>query len=165
MQKNMTNYKIRLIEPQDIQGVEELIKSVMPEFGATGPGFAIHDPEVLDMYSAYHRDRHVYFVVTLGHEILGGGGIAPLAGSNQEVCELRKMYFKEQIRGLGLGQAVMHKCLEEARSMGYKQCYLETLNVMVGAKKLYVKNGFRPLKSPMGETGHFSCDSFYLKDL
>jgi putative acetyltransferase len=166
MQKNMMNYKIRFIEARDNLGVKNLIQTVMPEFGATGPGFAIHDPEVSDMFTVYHRAGHAYFVVTDAvEEILGGGGIAPLAGANGEICELRKMYFKAEIRGLGLGQALMDQCLSKARQMGYKQCYLETLKLMQGAQKLYLKNDFKPLSKPMGETGHFSCDSFYLRKL
>ena len=49
----------------------------MPEFGASGPGFAIHDPEVDAMYQSYTRELgRAYFVVTDGTNVLGGGGIA-----------------------------------------------------------------------------------------
>lgn len=159
--KNTMN--IRAIEPGDIQGVEQLIKTVMPEFGACGEGFSINDPEVLDMFSAYNKPGHVYFVISDGKKILGGGGIAPLTGEDKTICELRKMYFLKEIRGQGLGQKLMESCLKEARSLGYKQCYLETLKNMDAAKRLYEKNGFHKLKGPMGNTGHFGCDSFYLK--
>lgn len=162
---NSKKYLIREISPADIAGVESLIKTVMPEFGATGPGFAIHDPEVSNMYTAYHKAGHVYFVVTDGHNIVGGGGIAPLAGARENICELRKMYFKAEIRGLGLGQELMELCLKQAREMGYVKCYLETLKCMDRAQKLYLKNGFEPLSGTMGETGHFACDSFFLKNL
>lgn len=158
------NYHIRPIQLQDIKGVETLIKTVMPEYGASGPGFAIHDPEVLNMFEAYDKAKHAYFVVTDGKEIFGGGGIAPLAGE-EGVCELRKMYFKKQIRGMGLGQKLMDMCLEIAKNMGYEKCYLETLFSMKEAQKLYTRNGFEPLQKPMGNTGHFSCDSFYIKKL
>jgi putative acetyltransferase len=30
---------------------------------------------------------------------------------------------------------------------------------------LYLRSGFRPLCAPMGGTGHFSCDRFFLLDL
>lgn len=158
------NYHIRPIQLKDIKGVELLIKTVMPEYGASGPGFAIHDPEVLNMFEAYDKPKHAYFVVTDGKEIFGGGGIAPLAGE-EGVCELRKMYFKKQIRGMGLGQKLMDTCLEMAKNMGYEKCYLETLFSMKEAQKLYTRNGFEPLLKPMGNTGHFSCDSFYIKKL
>ncbi|MEY3516474.1 MAG: hypothetical protein RIS67_691, partial [Pseudomonadota bacterium] len=40
------NWKIRPITPHDDSRVAYIIRSVMPEFGADGEGFAIHDPEV-----------------------------------------------------------------------------------------------------------------------
>lgn len=160
----MMNIEIRPVRPEDIKGVESLIKTVMPEYGASGPGFAIHDPEVLNMFEAYDKPGHAYFVVTDGKEIFGGGGIAPLAGE-EGVCELRKMYFKKVIRGQGLGQKLMDICLEMAKQMGYQKCYLETLFSMKEAQKLYLRNGFGPLSKPLGNTGHFSCDSFYIKSL
>ncbi len=162
---NTDSLIIREILPEDISGAEALIKTVMPEFGAMGPGFSINDAEVLDMYQAYTKPRHVYFVITDGEKIFGGSGIAPLAGEEKEICELRKMYFLKEIRGLGFGQKLMDLCLNKARELGFKKCYLETLKNMEGAKKLYQRNGFVELKGPMGSTGHFSCDSFYLKEL
>jgi putative acetyltransferase len=160
----MMNIEIRPVRREDIKGVETLIKTVMPEYGASGPGFAIHDPEVLNMFEAYDKPGHAYFVVVQGDDVLGGGGIAPLSGETG-VCELRKMYFKKVIRGQGLGQKLMDMCLEMAKQMGYKKCYLETLFSMKEAQKLYQRNGFVPLDQPMGNTGHFSCDSFYIKSL
>jgi putative acetyltransferase len=137
----------------------------MPEFGASGPGFAIQDPEVDQMFEAYSQPRHRYFVVAQGLRIFGGGGIAPLSGGGEGVCELRKMYFLPEIRGLGLGQKLMDQCLMTAESFDFQECYLETLIAMEKAQALYLRNGFIKLPQPMGSTGHFSCDSWYLKKL
>ncbi|MFO0333498.1 MAG: GNAT family N-acetyltransferase [Pseudomonadota bacterium] len=38
------------------------------------------------------------------------------------VCELRKMYFKPGLRGLGAGTALIARCLHAARRLGYRQC-------------------------------------------
>ena len=38
--------QIRPIQPHDDARIAEIIRAVMPEFGATGCGFAINDPEV-----------------------------------------------------------------------------------------------------------------------
>jgi putative acetyltransferase len=159
------NYTIRPILPQDNLSMENIIKLTMTEFGASGEGFSINDPEVLGMFEAYTGPWHAYFVITDGKDIFGGAGIAPLTGGDPKVCELRKMYFSPEIRGQGLGQALMDKCLVEARQLGFEKCYLETLKTMTAAEKLYVKSGFKKINSSMGATGHFSCDSFYLKTL
>lgn len=156
---------IRPIEPRDDAAVAAIIRTVMPEFGASGPGFAIEDAEVDTMYEAYSQPRCAYYVVDLDGQVLGGGGVAPLANGDPEICELRKMYFLQAARGIGAGRDLMAKCLDAARELGYKRCYLETLENMYAARALYEKVGFEPIDCPLGDTGHYGCDAFYLRDL
>jgi putative acetyltransferase len=161
-----TAYHIAPIKRAHNAEVAALIRTVMPEFGASGPGFAIMDPEVDDMHGAY-RGRAAYFVVVRRNDgaVAGAGGMAPLAGGSDDTCELRKMYFLPEVRGLGFGQALLEKALEAARAAGFRRCYLETLTAMDRARALYEKNGFRRLDRPLGTTGHFGCDCYYLKEL
>ena len=159
------NFHIRPITAADDVAVARIIRGVMPEFGADGPGFAIHDPEVDAMSAAYDRPDATYFVVELDGRVQGGGGVAPLEGGPEGVCELRKMYFLPALRGLGAGAALMQRCLAEARALGFRQVYLETLRGMDAAQKLYERTGFRRLDGPLGATGHFGCNRFYLLDL
>lgn len=156
---------IRLIREEDNPQVAAIIRTVMPEFGASGKGFAIHDNEVDDMYSAYSLPRCAYFVCEENGKIVGGGGVAPLQQGDDNTCELKKMYFLPEGRGKGLGQQVLNNCLEAARKIGYEYCYLETFNTMKQAMKLYEKNGFEKIPGPCGNTGHFACDTFYRKKL
>ena len=156
---------IRPITPADDGAVAAIIQAVMPEFGADGPGFAIHDPEVKAMHAAYDRPGAAYFVVESAGQVLGGGGVAPLDGGPAGVCELRKMYFLPALRGRGAGAALMARCLDAARALGYRQCYLETLRGMDAAQALYERTGFQRLDGPMGSTGHFGCNRFYLLTL
>ncbi len=158
-------FSIRPIEPRDDAAVAGIIRTVMPEFGADGPGFAIHDAEVSQMHAAYAKPGAAYFVIERNGRVLGGGGVAALEGSEPSVCELRKMYFLPELRGLGAGQALITHCLDAARSLGYRTCYLETLTHMHAAQALYIKNGFHRIDQAMGNTGHFSCNRFYLRKL
>lgn len=169
--RRVESYAIRPIRPGDRAAVARLIRTVMPEFGAKGPGFAINDPEVDDMFGAYQGKRAGYFVVTRkgarpGDEVVvGGGGYAALVGGDRTTCELRKMYFMPEVRGLGLGQRVLAECLAGARRARFTRMYLETLAAMSQARALYERNGFRRLARPLGTTGHFGCNSFYIRDL
>jgi putative acetyltransferase len=156
---------IRLIQPGDNAAVAAIIRTVMPEFGASGKGFAIHDKEVDDMFAAYTQPRTAYFVCELNGKVVGGGGVAPLEGGDDDTCELKKMYFLPEGRGKGLGQQVLDACLKAAKEIGYTYCYLETFNTMTLAMKLYAKNGFEKIPGPCGNTGHFACDTFYRKRL
>jgi len=160
-----TDYSIRPATTTDNAAIAAIIREVMPEFGAGGPGFAIHDAEVDSMAEAYAIPRAAYFVVEADGQVLGVGGVAALAGGEADVCELRKMYFLPALRGRGAGRALIEHCLAAARAFGYRRCYLETLSGMDAAQALYLRTGFRRIDGPMGGTGHFSCDKFYLIDL
>jgi putative acetyltransferase len=161
-----TELKLRPIEPRDDAAVAAIIRKVMPEFGASGPGFAIHDPEVNGMSEAYARPGCAYWVVEdASGRVLGGGGIAPLDGGEPGICELRKMYFLPEVRGQGVGERLLRQCLAFARETGYRTCYLETLEGMKQAQKLYQRLGFQQLCAPMGATGHFGCDRWYALEL
>jgi putative acetyltransferase len=160
-----STFLIRPIEPRDDAAMAAIIRYVMPEFGADGPGFALHDAEVDTLSAAYAQPGRAYFVVESEGEVVGGAGVAHLEGGDDDLCELRKMYFLPAGRGLGAGSAMMTCCLEAARRLGYKRCYLETLTGMDSAQALYGRFGFMPLEAPLGGTGHFSCDRFFLRDL
>ena len=159
------NAAIRPITPADDSAMAAIIRAVMPEFGASGDGFAINDPEVDWMSKAYAAPRHAYFVLEQDGKVLGGGGIAPLDGGEADTCELRKMYFLPEARGLGAGAAMMARCLDAARDAGFRRCYLETLTGMDAAMRLYERSGFRRIDGPMGNTGHGGCNTFYLREL
>ena len=163
--RHTDTWQLRPIQPADDPVVAQIIRTVMPEFGADGPGFAIHDPEVAHMSRAYDRPGAVYFVIELDGTVMGGAGIAPLDGAEPDICELKKMYFLPALRGRGAGQALIEHCLDAARARGYRRCYIETTTVMHAAQALYRRNGFTPLAGPLGATGHFGCDRFYLRDL
>ena len=164
----IANPQLRPIRPTDDAAVAAIIRSVMPEFGACGPGFAINDAEVDCMSASYNRPGSRYFVIDDGVSVLGGGGIAPLTEIEPgapPTCELRKMYYLPEARGRGLGRQMISTCLTAARELGYQRCYLETLTGMDTAQHLYQSFGFQILCAPLGNTGHFSCDRYYLLGL
>jgi putative acetyltransferase len=161
----MPDFLIRPIRPEDDAAMATIIRTVMPEFGAVGDGFAINDPEVDWMAKAYAAPRSSYFVVERDGAVAGGGGVAPLVGGDEDVCELRKMYFLPSLRGLGAGAALMAACLDAARAHGFRRCYLETLRGMSAAQKLYEKSGFRRIDHSLGATGHGGCNTFFLREL
>lgn len=158
-------FSIRPIGPQDDAAMAAVIRTVMPSFGAVGPGFAINDPEVDFMSRAYARSGAAFFVVeeNATGRIVGGGGIAPLDGgpADKRLCELRKMYFLAEARGHGLGAEMLRRCLDFAKTAGYVGCYLETLHAMTQAIRLYERFGFSRLEAALGDTGHHGCNRFY----
>lgn len=163
--KGRSKLQIRPIEENDNAVVADIIRLVMTEFQAVGCGYSINDSEVDDMYTAYAPEGSEFYVVELNGRVLGCGGFAPLTGGDKVTCELRKMYFCAELRGRGVGAALLNICLEEAANAGYQHCYLETMEGMEQARRLYGKHGFKYLDQPMGDTGHTSCGTWMSRDL
>jgi putative acetyltransferase len=164
--KALAGVQVRRIEPRDERAMADLIRGVMGEFDALGAGTSSSDAEVDAMEQAYRGARHAYFVAERDGAILAGGGIAPLRGQvGDDVCELRKMHALPAARGLGVGRLLLEHCLAFAREAGYRLCYLETLSRMQRARALYEKFGFQARCAPLGDTGHFTCDTWYALEL
>ncbi|MEM9920367.1 MAG: GNAT family N-acetyltransferase [Bacteroidota bacterium] len=160
-----SDVQIRLIQANDNPAIAQIIRTVMTEYECVGEGYSINDPEVDQMFETYNNDRSAFFVLEDEEGLAGCGGIGPLANGDSSICELKKMYFYRRLRGRGLGRKLIELCLDRARQIGYKQCYLETVDRMAEANALYQKVGFRKLSCPVGDTGHSSCDAYYSLDL
>lgn len=161
----MENYSIRKINKEDNQEVAQLIRAVFDEMDIPKVGTAYADPYLDFMYEEYNKPRSVYFVVEHNGKIVGSAGIARLENEDETICELQKMYFLPESRGLGIGSEMMGVCLQSAIAFGFESCYLETMPFMLDAQKLYKKFGFEYIAEPMGSTGHVSCPVWMLKKL
>ncbi|WP_298263991.1 GNAT family N-acetyltransferase [uncultured Lutibacter sp.] len=161
----LNNFTIREIKPKDNPKIAKAIREVLIEFGVPKVGTAYADKILDTLFEAYNVENAIYYVVEKNNEILGGAGIKQLDNYTGKVCELQKMYFLPAARGIGLGSKMMQICLQKAKDFGFEKCYLETLPYMEEARKLYRKVGFKDLDKPMGDTGHYSCNLWMLKDL
>lgn len=159
------NIVIREIVASDDVQIAQVIRSVLIEFGVPKVGTAYADASLDKMKETYQSERSAYFVIDNAGIIIGGAGIAQLDNYSGNVCELQKMYFLPEARGMGLGFKMMHTCLNFAIQAGFEKCYLETMPYMEDARKLYTKVGFQTLDKPIGDTGHYSCNVWMIKNL
>ena len=159
------DFIIREIEPQDNPQIATVIRDVLIEFGVPKVGTAYEDKATDEMFENFQKPTSVYYVIEYKKKVVGGGGIAQLDNFEGSTCELQKMYFLPIARGKGLGSKLITTCLEKATSLGFTNCYLETLPYMETARALYKKNGFINLEKPMGNTGHYSCNVWMIKEL
>lgn len=153
---------IRPLQQQDDPALAQVIRSVLIEMGVPKIGSAYADPSLDAMHAYYQSSGRAYFVIEHQAKIVGGGGVAALEGASDKTCELQKMYFLPELRGMGMGQATISQCIAAAKDLGYTQMYLETMPNMQAAQNLYKKMGFEYLTSPMGNTGHSACPVWML---
>ena len=156
---------IRNIEAGDNPFLSTIVKDTLAEFGANHPGTVYFDPSTDHLYEVFRKEGSVYFVALMNGKIIGGGGIYPTDGLQEDTCELVKMYLLPKARGLGLGRTLIEKCLEFAKDTGYKNVYLESMPELKQALKVYEKFGFEYLSGPRGNSGHTGCSLWMLKQL
>lgn len=161
----MNGIIIREIQKQDNPEIAAIVRNVLMDLGAPKVGTAYADPQLDFMFETYSKPKSVYYVVENNGRIIGGAGVSQLENEDETICELQKMYFLSEARGLGLGMKMMEKCLQSAKDFGFESCYLETMPYMENAQKLYKKVGFEYLCEPLGNTGHTSCPVWMLKKL
>ena len=160
-----SNWIIRKVTRSDNKNLYSILSSVMIEFDVPFSGTALSDPELEKMFETYQTSRSVYFIIEKDNKIFGGAGISQLKNSKENICELQKMYFLSQARGVGLGRKMIAKCLIEAQNFGFEQCYIETMYNMKSAQKLYLSLDFKYINQPIGNTGHSSCPVWMLKKI
>ena len=156
---------IRTIQPADNKDIAFIVRGALAEFGANKPGTVYYDEATDHLYEAFQIPASKYFIALDEQGLLGGAGIFPTPGLPEDTCELVKMYLTARARGKGLGKRMIEKCLEFAKEAGYKKVYLETMPELQKAVHVYEKFGFRYLNGPMGNTGHFGCSIWMLKEL
>ena len=159
------DFIIREITPKDNTELAKVVRSVILEMGAPKVGTAYEDSATDKMFETYKKTKAAYFVVVHKNKVVGGAGIAQLDNYKGNVCELQKMYFLPITRAKGLGSKLIAICLDKAKEFGFESCYLETLPYMQDAVKLYKKNGFINLDKSLGNTCHYACNVWMLKEL
>jgi len=165
IRKMTDRIEIRPIQKSDNSSVSKIIRTTLEEFDAAIEGTAYTDAETLSMFDAYQTKGSVYYVALLNDELVAGCGINRLQGVEENICELQKMYMKPEARGKKIGKSLILKCLDFAKKAGFKQCYLETFPNMTSAIRLYKKNGFKKMYHSLGNTCHYSCNVWMIKDL
>jgi len=155
----------RNIENRDNRELAELIRRVFREFKIDRPGTVYFDPTTDDLFTLFSTPGSEYWIATDAGVIVGGCGVYPTPGLPEGCAELVKLYLDSSYRGKGIGWHLMEKTFESAKRLGYKKLYLESLPELNRAITLYEKAGFKMLSSPLGNSGHFGCDIWMLKDI
>jgi putative acetyltransferase len=64
-------------------------------------------------------------------------GCVALRKLGDDICEMKRLYVRPDLRGIGIGRTLAQTVLKESRRIGYKRMQLDTLSSM--------KLGFSPI--------------------
>ena len=143
MTRNPDNVIIRAATNADCDRVIALVSRVLSEFGLPFD-LESKDSDLKDLEESYLRSGGSFEVLEdRNGNLVGTYGLFRL---DRETCELRKMYFVPEIRGIGLGRRVLERAVDQARMLGYQSIGLETISVLKDAIRLYTRFGFVPIK-------------------
>lgn len=156
---------IRPIQPSDNALLATLIRKVFREFKIDKPGTVYTDPTTDALYELFQQPGSAYFVAEENGVIIGGCGVYPTEGLPAGCAELVKFYLAAEARGKGIGNRLMQQSIAAARELGYTQLYLESFPELAKAVSMYEKAGFRPIAHALGNSGHYACNIWMLKDL
>lgn len=101
------------------------------------------EEELKNLPGKYAEPDGRLYLATIDDEAAGCIALRDLGGS---ICEMKRLYLRENARGKGLGNSLIEKLIAEARVICYRKMRLDTSPPkMVKAVKLYESHGFHQI--------------------
>ena len=99
---------------------------------------------VADFVKNYDQKKERCWIAEKNGENIG---CVFLVKESKQVARLRLLIVDPKARGLGVGKRLVNECTQFARQAGYKKIVLWTNSVLVAARGIYEKAGYRLVKT------------------
>ena len=136
--------EIRRALPEELEEVGRLTAEVYVSDGylADGDGYVI---ELVDT-PRRAREAEIWVAVDDG-QVLGSVTFAPVGSAYREIGrddegEFRMLAVSPAARGRGIGRALVERCVQRSRELGYAGVRMSSMDVMTSAHRIYERLGF-----------------------
>jgi putative acetyltransferase len=135
------NFTVRSYRKADHKA---LIRFLEGAFSELGKQFLpeLKDSDIRNIEAVYLNGRGSFHVVEVDGQICGSIGIRSYSDT---IAELKRLYIARDLRGIGLGEALCKKAIEDAKELGYSHLRLDTTFRSKAAIKLFLKLGFKQI--------------------
>jgi ribosomal protein S18 acetylase RimI-like enzyme len=145
--------------PDEIEQAQKLFREYEEWLGLK-LCFQNFDEEVAALPGKYAPPDGRLFLVFVDGKLAGCIALRKLEDG---VCEMKRLFVREDFRGRNIGNILIEKVIEKAKSIGYKKMRLDTYPPkMAKAVRLYESHGFREIPpyyyNPYGEALYMEKD-------
>jgi len=121
--------------------------------------FQDFDAELASLPGKYAPPGGGLWLARVDGKVAGTIAFRPLENG---VCEMKRLWVRDEFRGLGLGRRLAETCVAAARDAGYTAMCLDTLGHMTSARPLYESLGFQEIPAyydnPLDDVRYMRCE-------
>ncbi len=136
--------ELRRALPEELEEVGRLTAEVYVSDGY----LAEDDGYVIELVDTLRRAREAEIWVAVdGGQVLGSVTFAPVGSAYREIGrddegEFRMLAVSPSARGHGIGRALVERCVQRSRELGYAGVRMSSMDVMTSAHRIYERLGF-----------------------
>lgn len=92
--------------------------------------------------TSFDPAREHFWIAEIDGEPVGSVFLVKIS---DDIAKLRLLLVEKKARGLGVGRALTQQCIRFAREKNYKRIALWTQSMLVAARDIYARSGFRKI--------------------
>lgn len=118
-----------------------------------------YDEEIKHLEEKYGMPEGRLYLVYYDEKLAGCIGLRKI---DDQKCEMKRLYVREEFRGKHIGKQLIEKIIEDAKDIGYCYMLLDTLPFLKNAIHMYKQFGFYEIdsynNSPMDSSIYMKLD-------
>jgi len=139
------NERVTLLQAESEADIEE-VREIFREYEASlglDLCFQGFEDELNNLPGKYAAPKGRLYLAQVSNMVAGCIALRPL---EPDVCEMKRLFVREEFRGLQIGRLLIERVIDDAREIGYVAMRLDTFPPKMGkAVQLYESYGFHEI--------------------